>query len=430
MGTTVDRRTFFKSAAVASAAATILKPQTVIGSAANSTVRLGIIGCGGRGTSVITSMARNTDAQIVAAADIFEDRLLAAKGNLNKVCREKGQPDIEESHFFLGSQAYRKLLELKDVDAVLVSTPAFLHPEHLEAAIDAGKHAYCEKPVAVDPYGIERFRRAGKKAMGKVSLAVGFQIRHATPYVEMVRRIQAGAIGDIVTIQAYYYAGAINITWRDDVPQAEAKLRAWEWYRELCGDILVEQDIHVVDICNWALKNRPLKAVASCGRKGRKDRGNVSSHYLVNFEYPGDVRVSVHATQFDPGYGDVCVRFFGTKGTAEAHYTGGVFIKGENPWDSGMLRGTQETITKEQWDVAAFKSALDDADPNKQKAFIESIKSGNLINEAEAGAESALTCIMARTAAYTGKEVTWEQISRSNERYNPGLDLSKMDKKG
>jgi myo-inositol 2-dehydrogenase / D-chiro-inositol 1-dehydrogenase len=430
MRTTIDRRTFFKSAAAASAAVTILKPQTVFGSAANSTVRLGIIGCGGRGTSVITSMARNTDARIVAAADIFEDRLLLAKGNLNKVCREKGQPDIEDSHFLLGSQAYKKLLELKDVDAVLVSTPAFLHPEHLEAAIDAGKHAYCEKPVAVDPAGIERFRRAGKKAMGKVSLAVGFQIRHATPYVEMVRRIQSGAIGDIVTIQAYYYAGAINITWRDDIPPAEAKLRAWEWYRELCGDILVEQGIHVVDICNWALKTHPLKAVASCGRKGRTDRGNVSSHYLVNFEYPGDVRVSYHSTQFDPGYGDVCVRFFGTKGIAEAHYTGGVFIKGENPWDSGMLRGTQETITKEQWDVAAFKSALDDADPNKQKAFIESIKSGNLINEAEAGAESALTCIMARTAAYTGKEVSWEQISRSNERYNPGLDLAKMDKKG
>lgn len=429
METALTRRNFLHTAAAATAAATIMSPRTAFGAEANSAIRLGIIGCGGRGTSVISSMVQNTDARIVAAADIFEDRLLAARENLNKVCREKGHPEIEESHFFLGSQAYRKLLNLPDVDAVLISTPAFLHPEHLEAAVDAGKHVYCEKPIAVDVYGVERVRRAGKKATGKVSLAVGFQIRHATPYVEMVRRIQEGAIGDIVTIQAYYYAGAINITWRDDVPPAEARLRAWEWYRELSGDILVEQGVHVVDICNWALRTHPLRAVGSGGRKGRKDRGNVYSHYLVHFEYPGDVRVSFHSTQFDPGYGDVCERFFGTKGIAEAHYTGGVFIKGENPWDSGAVRGTPETVSKEQWDIGAFKSALDDADPNKQKAFIQSIKTGALINEAEAGAETALTTIMGRTAAYTGREITWNDIIKSKERLDPKLDLAQFDRK-
>ncbi|MDP2984560.1 MAG: Gfo/Idh/MocA family oxidoreductase [Candidatus Latescibacter sp.] len=430
MENTVDRRTFLKTAAAASAAVTVLKPGTVFGSAANSTVRLGIIGCGGRGTGVISSMVRNTDSRIVAIADLFEDQLTKGRENLNRVNREKGHPQIEDSHLFLGSKAYLRLLDLKDVDAVLVSTPAFLHPVHLEAAVDAGKHAYCEKPVAIDPAGVKRIQRIGKKAAGKTTLVVGFQIRHATPYVEMVKRIQQGDIGDIVTVQAYYLAGSIPIKWRDDVPQDEARLRAWFWDLALSGDILVEQGIHVVDIMNWVFKSPPLKSFGAGGRAGRNDRGNVWSHYNVIFEYPGKVHASFQSTQFDPGYGDVCVRFFGTRGVAEAHYTGGVFIKGEKPWDSGVVRGTAETVTKEQWAAGAFKSSLDDADPNKQKAFIESIKSGNLINEADAGAESALTAMMGRTAAYTGREATWDQMIRSNERFDPRLDLTKFDKKG
>jgi myo-inositol 2-dehydrogenase / D-chiro-inositol 1-dehydrogenase len=429
METVPTRRSFLKTAAAASAAVTIMKSRTAFGFEANSAVRLGIIGCGGRGTGVISSMARNTSSQIVAIADIFEDRLMKGRENLNAVCREKGQPEIDDAHLFLGSQAYKRLLDSKDVDAVLVSTPAFLHPEHLEAAVDAGKHAYCEKPVAVDVPGLQRVLRAGKKAKGKTSLAVGFQIRHATPFVEMVRRIQNGAIGDIVTVQLYYFAGSIPITWRDDVTPAEARLRAWEWYRELSGDILVEQGIHVVDICNWTLRAHPLRASAIGGRKGRTDRGNDLGHYCILFTYPGEVNVTFHSTQFDPGYGDVAERFFGTKGIAEAHYTGGVFIKGENPWDSGVVRGTEETVTKEQWAAGAFKSSLDDADPNKQKAFIASITSGNLINEAEAGVETAMSCIMARTAAYTGREITWEDIQRSKERLDPKIDLAQLDKK-
>ncbi len=429
MSDAFTRRTFLQAAAATTAAATIMRPRSASGAEAGSPVRLGIIGCGGRGSGVISSMAKVTGSRIVAVADLFEDRLNAGREKLSAVNRENGHPDIEQSHAFLGSKAYLRLLALKDVDAVLVSTPAFLHPLHLEAAIDAGKHAYCEKPVAVDVPGVEQVRRAGKKAQGKVSLAVGFQIRHATPYVEMVRRIKEGQIGDIVAIQASYFAGSIPVTWRSDVSPAEARLRAWFWDRALSGDILVEQGIHVVDICNWALGAHPLRASGTGGRKGRTDRGDVWSHYAVNFTYPNDVHVTFQSTQFDPGYGDVCERFFGTKGIAEAHYTGGVFIKGENPWDSGVVRGSQETVSKEQWAAGAFKSSLDDADPNKQKAFIESIKTGNLINEAEAGADTALTGIMGRTAAYTGREITWEDITRSKERLDPKLDLAQFDRK-
>jgi len=365
MDTKSNRRNFIKTAAAASATVTILKPQTVFGSKANSAVRMGIIGCGGRGKAVLSSMVNNTDCRIVAIADIFEDQLLKGKETFNNLCREKGHPEIKNSHAFLGSKAYLKLLDSKDVDAVLITSPAFLHPVHLEAAIDAGKHAYCEKPVGVDVAGVKRIQRAGKNAADKVSLAVGFQIRHATPFVEMVRRIQRGDIGDIVTVQAYYFAGAIpSVVWRTGVPHDEARLRAWFWDRALSGDILVEQGIHVVDICNWTLQSHPLSATGTGGRKGRTDKGDVWSHYQVQYEYPGRIDVNFHSTQYDPGYGDVCERFLGTKGIAEAHYTGGVFIKGEKEWDSGVARGTTEEISKEAWSTGTFKSALEDADPN------------------------------------------------------------------
>jgi predicted dehydrogenase len=406
-----------------------MSPRTAFGATANSTVQLGIIGCGGRGTGVISSMARNTGSRIAAIADIFEDQLIKGQANLNKVNAELKHAPIDKNRLFLGSKAYLRLLDSKDVDAVLVTTPAFLHPEHLEAAVDAGKHVYCEKPVAVDPAGALQVRRAGRKARGRTSLAVGFQIRHATPYLGMVERLRRGDIGEVVTVQAYYFAGSIPLKWREDVSPDEARLRVWLWDRALSGDILVEQGIHVVDICNWALGVHPLSATGTGGRRGRSDRGDVWSHYTVNFQYPNDVHACFHSTQFDPGYGDVCVRFFGTKGIAEAHYPGGVFIKGQNQWDSGVARGTSETISKEQWAAGTFKSSLEDADPNKQKAFIESIKSGKLLNEADAGAETALTAIMGRTAAYLGREVVWEEVANADDRIDPRLDLTWFDKR-
>ncbi|MCE5248820.1 Gfo/Idh/MocA family oxidoreductase [bacterium] len=429
MNTPVNRRSFLKGAAAASATIGILKPQTVFGAAANSAIRLGIIGCGGRGTADATSMTNNTDIRVAAIADLLDDKLQKGKAVFNKLNSDKGYPPIDDSHLFVGPKAYLRLLEQKDIDAVLVSSPAFFHPEHLEAAVDAGKHVYCEKPVAIDTAGIKQVQRAGIKAEGRSTLAVGFQIRHATPYVEMVKRIQRGDIGDIVNVQAYYFAGSIPVTWYPNAPYDEARIRAWFWFTALSGDILVEQGIHVIDICNWTLKGHPLKAVGSGGRKGRTDNGDVWSHYQVLLEYPGGIHVNFESTQYDPGYGDVCVRFFGTKGIAEAHYTGGVFIKGQNEWDSGVARGTADTISKEQWAAGTFKSSLEDADPNKQKAFAESIRTGKLINEATAGAESALTAILARTASYSGRETLWDEVANSYDRLDPQIDLAQFDRK-
>ena len=427
MKSKIGRRRFLKTA-VAAASFTIVKPKSVFGTPANSTIRLGMIGCGNRGSSVASSFMENTDTRVVAIAELFENRLVAGKERFNKLCRRKGFPEIKDSHLFLGSKGYMRLLESDDVDAVLIATPTFLHSEQLVAAVEAGKHVYCEKPVSVDVYGCRRVMFAGKKADGRLSIAIGLQIRHATPFVEMVRRIHNGAIGDIVMGQAHYLAGFLKRPIIPDASPDEMRIRNFYYHRELCGSIILDQGIHVIDICNWILRSHPVKATGIGGRKGRDDSGNVWSYFMVNFEYPDNIPVSFQETQFDPGYGDVCERFFGTKGISESHYTGGVFIRGENEWDSGVARGTREEINKKDWAAGTFKSALEDADSNKEKAFIDSIKSGNYINEAYQGAESTLSVILGRTAAYKGEEVTWDEILSSNEKWDSMIDLSQFDK--
>lgn len=426
---TIDRRDFLKAAGVATAGFTIMKPESVFGYPANSTIQLGMIGCGGRGTHDATSMMNNTTTRVVAIADLFDDQLAKGKAHFNQLCREKNQPEIKDSNLFLGSKAYLRLLESKDVDAVLIATPDFLHPLHLNATVEAGKHVYCEKPAAPDVDGCQRVMWAGRKAAGRLSLAIGFQIRHATPYVQMVQKIQAGAIGDIVTIQAYYFSGAIHL---DPIPGAskdEVRMRHWYYDRTLSGDILIDQGIHIIDVCNWVLKAHPIKATGTGGDQGKAHDGTCWTHYLVNYVYPNDVHVCFHSTQFDPGYGDVANKFFGTKGTAEAHYTGGVFIKGEQEWDSGVARGTGKEISAKDWAAGVFKSSLEDADPNKEKSFIESIKSGNYLNEAQQGAESTLSAILGRTAAFSREEVEWDELVASNEKWDPMIDLTVFDKK-
>jgi len=422
-----DRRTFLKSAAAASAAFTILRPEIVFGTAANSSVGLGVIGCGNRGTNVGSGLVTNAGARITAVADLMRDKLADGQKNFNQANRGKGYTEISPKNLFSGSEAYLRLIECKDVDAVLVTTPAVFHPMHMEAAVEAGKHTYCEKPVGVDVKGVNRFLRASDRANGRCSLAVGFQIRHATPYVELRQKINEGLIGDIVSVQAYYFSGEPDLDWRADRSWDENRLRCWFWFRDLSGDILVEQGIHVVDICNWILGQHPVAASGVGGRAGRDDKGDAWSHYQVNFEYPCGAHVNFHSTQLDPAYGDVAEKFFGTKGIAEAHYSGGVFIKGAQEWDSGASRGGATESTKDKA-AGRFSSALEDADPNKQKAFIGSITSGQLINEGRAGADTAMSAILGRTAAYWGRRVTWDEVAASDDCFEPALDLRQFDK--
>ncbi|MBA2561513.1 MAG: Gfo/Idh/MocA family oxidoreductase [Chitinophagaceae bacterium] len=421
----LERRAFLKTAATISAI-TILKPGIVFGSKANSAIRVGIIGCGNRGTAVISSMSANTNTNIIAMADIFEDKLKTAEVLLNKLNAEKRFPAIKKSNIYKGSKAYLKLLENKDVDAVLISTPAYAHVDILEAAVAAGKHVYCEKPVATDVDGCKRVLRVGEKLNGKLSVVVGFQIRYATPYVEMVKRIRRGDIGEVLTVQLYYFSSGAEIQEFKNVPYDEMRIRNHYYFREMSGGILLDQGIHMLDVCNWALNAHPLQAVGRGGNKGRQDFGNTFSNFQVLYEYPNDINVSIHSTKIGPQFGDVCSRFLGAKGIAEAHYNGGVFIKGENKWDSGIARSESE-LTPQQQASGVFLSSLHDADVNKEQAFIKSIETGNYLNEARSGAHSTLTAILGRESATARKEMTWDEVIFSGEKLDPQLNLAQFE---
>ena len=419
----IGRREFLGAATAASAM--ILKPGLVWGTAANSAVRLGLLGCGGRGTAVSTSFIENAGARVVALGDLFPDKLAATRKKIDEVQAAKGYAALDSSQLFQGPKACEQLLASKEVDAVYIATPPYYHVEHLEAAVAAKKHVYVEKPAGIDVPGAKRIIKAGEKVKGQFSLAVGFQIRHATPYVELVRRIRGGALGKIVAGLAYYYCPAIPMPpWPASASPAEQRLRHWLYYRSLSGDIIVEQNVHVIDICNWILQGHPEKAAGAGGRVGRTDEGDCFSHFNVVFTYPADVHISFGSTQFGKAGWDAAVFMYGPRGGSESHYDHRVFIKGEEPWDVGL--GPAQQTSQNAAAAGQFKGALDDADAMKEKAFIMSITSGNYLNEAATGAESALSGMLGRTAAYTGHEITWDELLRSEEVLDPAIDLNKL----
>lgn len=420
----MERRSFLRTTAAFSAF-TIVKPGLAFGTAANSAVRIGVIGCGNRGTAVISSISENTNTNIVAIADLFPDKLQTAETNYNKLNAAKGFPAISKQNIYKGSKAYMRLLENKDVDAVLISTPCYAHVEILEAALAAGKHAYCEKPVATDVDGCRRVIEAGERVRGKQSLAIGFQIRHASAYAEMVKRVQRGDIGELITVQLYYFSSGTPFIDIKNVSDDEFRIRNHYYFRAMSGDTLLDQGIHMLDVCNWTLQGHPINAVGRASAKGKLPVGDAFSNFQVIYEYPNEVSVSIHTTKVGPQFGDVCCRFLGSKGSAVAHYSGGVFIEGDNKWDSGVAK-TDAELTPAQQAAGVFNSSLHDADSNKDKVFIDSIVSGNYINEARSGAESTLTAILGRDSATAQRLMTWDEVYFSNQKIDPKLNLAQF----
>src|SRR6266566_2552083 len=366
----VDRRTFLGTTAAA-AAAMFIKPALVHGTHANSAIRVGLLGCGGRGTEDAGNLVDTGGARVVALADLFQDQLDAAHAHFDQLQQAKGY-------------------------------------------------------AALDVPGAKRVIEIGKRAEGKRSLDVGFQIRDCPPFVELVRRIHAGALGDIVCAEAYYLTGYIDRPPWPNASPAERRLRYWVRDRVLSGDIIVEQNIHVIDICNWVLQAHPLKATATGGRQGRPAAdGDCYGNYNVLLRYPNNVPVTFSSTQFAKGWWDVSERFFGTKGTALSPYSGPLGIWGDEPWQAPLA--LQSPGQPAAFSVTGnFTSNLESADPEKKKAFIESINSGKFHNQADKGAESALSGMMARTAAYTGREVTWDELMKSEEVWDARLNLDRL----
>lgn len=421
----MNRRNFIRTASALSAI-TIGKPGAAFSTKHNSSVRMGFIGCGSRGSSVISSMSATSNINIIGLADIFEDKLKRGWETANGLNEKKGFAHVSGKNAHVGPNAYLRLLENRDIDAVLISTPAYSHPDIVEAAIAAGKHVYCEKPVAIDVEGCQRIARMGKDVEGKLSLASGFQIRYATPWVELVQRIKRGEIGEINSVQLYYFSSSIPIAPCEGMSNDECRIRNHFQYNELSGGILLDQAIHMIDVCNWALESRPVYAIGMGGAKSRPLTGNAWNNFEVIYKYPNDINVSIHSTQLGKVFGDVGARFVGTEGIAEANYAGGTFIIGKNEWDSGILSAASG-LSPEDIARGAKVSSLHDADQNKGKSFIESIESGKYINQLATASESTLSAILGREAALKEEKVMWDEMIFNSQKIESNLNLKQFE---
>lgn len=410
----IGRREFVTSS-VAASGVLLTRSKTAFSATANSVLNLGLLGCGGRGNNVAGVFVEHTNTRIAALADLFGDRLEVTQKRFEDLHRKKGRAGVEKT--FQGPNAFRELVN-SDVDAVLITSPPYFHPEHLEAALNAGKHVYLEKPVATDVQGCRKVAQLSAKAEGKVSVDVGFQIRSGPHFVALTERLHKGAIGEIVCAQGFYFASDLPRKAKPGMSKLETRVRDWVFDRALGGDHLVEQNVHIVDVFNWVLKAHPLRASATAGRKVRTSVGDVSDHFVVTYHYPNDVRVGFMSTQFLPEWGTVGMRFFGNRGYSEAFYSGGLRIYGENPWEAGAAQlpaGTKPEI-----------DPLKDATPEKVKAFVQSIREGDFHNQLKLGAESSLSAILGREAAYEGADISWGELLSSGQHFDAAIDLKRL----
>ena len=404
----MNRREFLQTGSGVVSSFLVLNPSTVFSYEANSAVRQGLLGCGNRGSSVAESFARNTSARIVALADLFADNLAAGQDRFNKVNASLGQPPIDSELLFRGPHAYEQLANSKDVDLIQISTPPYFHVQHLEAAVAAGKHVYCEKPVGIDIAQTKHALEIAKRVKPNQSIDVGFQCRNAPPIAALAERIKAGALGKIATVSGNYNAPASTEKKREGGGPDEYRLRNWLWDRVLSGDILVEQNIHIIDLANWMLGAHPLKAAATGGRNILAHYGDIWDNYQVDFTYPNDVHFSFASTQFGTdGMFDACLKLFGASGSATWPYA---TAAGSGKFDAN----------------GAFLDNLKFADRDKEWTFIDSIVSGPPHNQIPEGVDTALSCILGRMAGYQKHEVTWDQMLAQKENWQLGFSLEQF----
>lgn len=388
----ISRRTALRSAA---AGLMILKPNTVFGTQANSAIELGLIGCGSRG-GWMANIAVKGGARFVALADAFQDRL--------DVQREK--LGVGPSRAYLGLQGYRELVAVK-LDGVLIECPPYFHPEMAAAAVGAGKHVYIAKPVAVDVPGCLSIQATGEKAKGKLSFLVDFQIPSRPTFQEAVSRVHRGDIGVPILGDIFYHADHMsNIHPIPGAPPDVVRLRIWMWDRALSGDVIVERDIHVLDLANWYFKAHPLKAYGTGGRKANVNEiGDNWNHFLVTYWYPDDLKANFSSAEFTRGYRELGVRVLGTMGGADTRYNGPVSIIGKNAW-----KGTD-------WDDTHAGEIVN------MNNWLESIRTGKYLNNVPVAVESNLTAILGRMAAYQNRVVTWAEMLQNREKYEANLKL-------
>ena len=404
---TSSRRDFLKKSAAAAAGAAVAS--FAIGGKTfgqnNDLIRVGLVGCGGRGTGAAENVLMSApNVKLVAMADLYEDRLDNSYKLLADPNREGGPLpgfDVSKEKRFTGFDAYRQLID-SGVDYVILATPPGFRPLHLKACVDAGKHVFAEKPVAVDPVGARAFIAEGERAKAKgLGIMAGTQMRQDPAFQETVKRIHDGQIGEITAARCYFCTGTLWLRERKPgMSDMEWQTRNWYYFRWLSGDHIVEQHIHWIDMSNWVLDSLPEECFGSGGRQVRtsSDFGNIYDHFNNDYIFPNDIHLSSMCRQFANTDMYRGAEIVGTKGTAYL-IPGRLHIKGETPWRDRSEQVT--SVVKEHADLIA------------------SIRAGSPINVAQRIGESTLTAIMGREAAYTGKRLTWKELMESQQNLIP-----------
>ncbi len=366
-------------------------------------IKIGLVGCGGRGTGAAIQ-ALNTsggELKLVAMADAFPDAVQRAYRSIKGQHADK--LDVPKERQFAGFDAFQKVLE-SDVDVVILATPPGFRPQHFEAAVKAGKHVFMEKPVAVDAPGVRRVLAANEEAKKKgLAVAVGLQRRHEPAYVETISRLQEGAIGRINLCRAYWNGAGVWVRPRTaNQTELEYQMRNWYYFNWLCGDHIVEQHIHNLDVINWLLNGYPVEANGMGGREVRtgKEYGEIFDHHFVEFTYANGEKCYSQCRHIEGCWSAVSEFAHGSEGYADI--SGGKIYspQGEIVWKT---EGARDGWQQEHHDLFAM------------------LRRGEAPNEGEYGALSSMTSIMGRMATYSGKRISWD------EAFNSELKLADVD---
>jgi myo-inositol 2-dehydrogenase / D-chiro-inositol 1-dehydrogenase len=395
----ITRRTFVQTSTAAAAA--MMFPSGVYPQGSDL-IKVGVVGTGGRGTGAISNVLMSAEGvEITALGDLNPDRLEQSRVTLDKeaadnaafAAKYKAGFKVAGNRVYTGFDAYKQVLAA-DVNYIILATPPGFRPQHLAAAVAAGKHIFTEKPVGTDSTGIRSVLATYEAAQTKkLAIVAGTQRRHQTEYLELINRLHGGAIGDVVSGQVFWNQGGLwnhdrQPTWSD----AEWQIRNWLYFAWLSGDHIVEQHVHNIDVANWVMRGHPIRAIGVGGRQQRTDPkyGHIFDHFAVDFEYPNGARVMSMCRQIEGTRTRIGESFTGARGTADTFQ--GNRITGPNAWQYQRGERSVNPYIQEHTDLIA------------------SIRSGKPLNELRTVAESTLTAIMGREAAYTGQELTWDEV--------------------
>lgn len=395
----VTRRDFLQTSSIAAGGAVLgsLSLDRAVHAQGNDQLKLSLIGCGGRGSGAASQALQTGNVKLVAMADAFSDRLESSYQQLRKQAED--QVDVPAERRFVGFDAYKQAIDLADV--VILATPPGFRPIHFEEAIKQNKHVFMEKPVAVDAAGVRQVLAAAEEAKKKnLKVGVGLQRHHQAGYIETMQRLHDGAIGDITAARCYWNGGGVWVRPRKPgMTEMEYQMRNWYYFVWLCGDHIVEQHIHNLDVINWAKNDYPIRCQGMGGRQVRtgKEYGEIFDHHAVEFEYQDGSRMFSQCRHIRGCWNSVSEHVIGTKGNCDVS---GHRITGPNRWHFDR-DGARNPYQQEHDDLFA------------------AIRNDKPYNEAFNGAMSSLTAIMGRLATYSGKMIEREDVLASNFSLRP-----------